>query len=231
MKFLAALGSVVRRHLRLLILLTLGGTLVLAGILAWMMFPQPIPGLWPPEKPDEKLWVDVCIDDFHSLVSFPDYQLGCFQEWHMGVATWYLEHRFATLDGFKSLVNPVPGSIKFGAFRLNFQNRESLPADKTWRFALSAKGMAAMQASLHRWRGKEVKFEKSYWHFESTRSWHPFRNCNAFVGAALRAAGLPVREAFSQEDHTMTWQLRRCKAFQDEWLAALPSGSIPLPFR
>lgn len=231
MRFLTSLGDVLRKRLRLLARLAVGGVLLLTLLLTWLMFPQPIPGLWPPETPDEKLWVDVCIDDFHSLVSFPDYQMGCFQEWHMGVASWYLEHRFTTWERIKSLVNPVPGLIKFGAFHLNFQNRASLPQDKTWRFALSAKGMAALQASLHRWRGKEIKNEKGYWHFESTRPWHLFRNCNAFVGGALRAAGLPVRESFSQEDITMTWQLNRCRAFQSGWLATFSSSSIPLPFR
>jgi len=225
------LATAIRKHLRLLALLVAGGVASMAVALGWLMFPQPVPGMWPPERPDEKLWVDVCIDDFHSLISFPDYQLGCFLEWHMGVASWYLEHRFSTWERIKSLVAPVPGLIKVGAFHLNFQSRESIPADKTWRFALSEKGMAAMQATLHRWRGKETKPGKQYWQFESTRSWHLLRNCNAFVGAALRAAGLPVREGFSQERLTMAWQLNRCRAFQDEWLAGLPSGSIPLPFR
>jgi hypothetical protein len=198
---------------------------VLVLIFLWLMFPQPVPELWPPDRPNDQLWIRVLIDDYHSLITFPDYELGCFQEWHMGVANWYLHRDFDYWALFKSFFSPVPATIRFGVFTINYGLKNNISPEKTYTFYLSEKGKKHMLAYLHSWRGAEIGKKGEYWFFAAKRGWHPFSNCNAFIGGALRAAGLPIREAFSQESRTMTWQLRRCQAFQAAWQASRASLS------
>jgi hypothetical protein len=179
-----------RRYFRLLA----GAAVIGLFVLLWLMFPQPVPGLWPPERLDDRLWVKVLVDEYHSLITFPDYDLGCFQEWHMGVESWYLRKDFGKRALFSSLFFPVPATIRFGVFRLNYGLRQGIPADKTFTFLLSEKGRKNMIEYLHSWRGPEISKHAEYWYFASKQRWHVLSNCNAFIGggsSCCRAADSP----------------------------------------
>jgi len=195
--------------------------LVVAGLVAWLAFPQPDPALWPPAVRDDRNVVYICLNGFHSFLTFPDYQLGFFQEWHMGAETWYLNGAFPWHLRVSALFRPVSATIRFGLFPFTSWERRSLPEAKVYKFWLTPSGRERLVAFLHRQRGKMLEQKTGFTYFASTRNWSPLGNCNGFIGGDLQAAGLPVRESVSLEGLTMQWQLDRCRRYQQAWLDRL----------
>lgn len=195
----------------------------LLGVL-WLAFPQPNPVLWPPSTRDDRNLIYVCIDGMHSLITFPDYTLGYFQEWHMGAATWYLKKQFTWPARAFALISPVPATIRFGLFPFSYWERKKPGTAKVFKFWLSDHGHRNLESFLHSRRGKLVMQDGAYTYFDCKTRWSPLENCNGFIGGALQAAGLPVRESFSIENNTMEWQLSRCDSFQKEWLKRNPGN-------
>lgn len=207
---------------------------VFSFMAAWIAFPQPVPGLWPPKTPDELNVVWAIIEGNHTLLTFPDTRRGLFQEWHFGVKSWYLDHDFGWGARLLSFLIPAKGVIRIGAFSIPFALRYAVPLENMFRYHLSSEGRARMEKYLHSQclsqtvqrrapRGKPGRDD--YLFFDSTRSWHPLNNCNGFIGGALRAAGLPVSESFCIEEHTTAWQLARASQFERAWFDSCKNGA------
>lgn len=203
---------------RRLALPVLAATIVLG---LWVAFPQPVPGLWPPVAPDGKHLLYVTLNGYHTALDFPDHRFGLFQVWDMSAAVHYQDR---DPEYFRKIVKaffrPIPATVRFNLFVRPYWHRMNLTGETVYTFWLSPAGKAALEAYLHRMRGPKVKFDGEFHLFACTRPWTPLSNCNGFIGGALRAAGLPIREALALEGTTMRWQLERCRRFQDEWLAA-----------
>lgn len=188
--------------------------LVVAGVTAWLFLPQPDAALWPPTVRDDRNVVYVSLGPMHAAIDIPDYETGMFQEWHMGARTWYIDFRRDWGHLLRGLFTTSEAVIRFGLFQFTRWERESLPPDRVFKFWLSDEGRRRMIARLHRDRGAEIMRSGGFVFFEHRRPYWLLANCNGYIGGALEAAGLPIREVASVEPHVMEWQLRRCVAFQ-----------------
>jgi len=204
-----------------------GRILVPAGVclalfVAWLVFPLPDPGLWPPAVRDDANVVYVSLGEIHSAIDIPDRDLGMFQEWHMGTREWYLDRRRSWLDIVKMIFFTADGVIRFGVFSSPYGERQGFAPDRVFKFWLSNEGRKRLLARLHRDRGELIERRDDFWYYTYRCKYHLLANCNNFVGAALQEAGLPIRESLSVELRPLAWQLRRCLRFQEEaWARGL----------
>lgn len=195
----------------------LGGALF--GAFFWLIFPQGDPRLWPPAVKNDRYRVFVTVNSYHTCINIPDYNLGKFHEWHMGAREWYLSSGSTLLDvAVKATVGKLRAVIMYGVFSLPYWQREAIPMSKVFTFWLSPEGFLRLQKSLHAFRGKDMERQGNYWYFSYTRGYHMLENCNNFTARALISAGLPMREILAQEGWSMTWQLQRCQALQQDAL-------------
>lgn len=184
----------------------------------WLAFPQPNYKIWPPQEKDEKYLIHLTVGDFHTCLNFPDYELGVYQEWHMGAKEWYLSDNSNIYEvAKKAVADKVPGVIRFGVFSRPFWERENMPKEDVFTFWLSKEGFDRLKSALHKNRGKKISKDDSFWFFEHKKGYHLIDNCNGFIAEAVNAAGLPVRKILSQERYSMLWQLNRCRAIQNEF--------------
>lgn len=188
----------------------------LALFAAWLVFPRPDPGLWPPAVCDDANVVYVSLGEIHSAIDIPDRDLGMFQEWHMGTREWYLERCRSWPDILKTILFTADGVIRFGVFAYPYGERQGFSPDRVFKFWLSDEGRRRLLARLHRDRGELIERRDDFWYYTCRRRYHLLANCNNFVGAALQEAGLPIRESLSFELLPLAWQLRRCLRFQEE---------------
>lgn len=193
--------------------------LLLAGCLAW-----PDPALWPPGAAENRVTIDVCYRDWHTVIVEPAGE-GRWREWEFAERAWYLDGRQGVSGAVRALLWPTASAVGREERERPIWERYPAGEVRRWTFVLSERGRRAMDEWLEAQEGEPIGDWPGW--TSGRRSYHLFFHCHHFAATALRRAGLPIRPWWALNGRLLQIQLDRAERFHDRNPRPKPPPGAP----